>query len=212
MTTAEAVSYFQILIDKYGSPSVITSEVYTYLNHAINEYINRLLPDTEGGIANWEQDENVMANLQPLIFNLSLTPSAGLLSIANINAALVTASHAGAEYLRVGSMGKGNTPIRYMKENNHFAYLRNIFKRPSSTVLRYTVSAGGLQIYPTTTTGPILLNVIKKPRPLSVSVNPELGDYQMYSIVCAAVQLAGVAVRDAELIESLKGITLQNTK
>jgi len=213
MTTAQAVTYFQVLIDKYGSPSVITSEVYTYLNHAINEYVNRLLPDTEGGIENWEQDENVMMNLQPLIFNLSLTPSSGLITVSNINTALTTAaSEVGAEYLRIGSIGKGTLPIRFVRQNNFWAFQRNFFKRPSSTKLRYTVAANGLQIYPTTTTGPILLNVIKKPRIVSGSVDPEFGDYQMYGVISLAAQLCGVSVRDSELIETLKGVTLQNTK
>src|SRR3546814_20090148 len=100
--------------------------------------MSRLFPDNQGGIVNYEYDSNVTANIQPLIYTLtgiSMT-SGGIVTNTVINAALVTASAAGATYFRIGSVGLTSggttTPVKYMKQNNRWAYERNVFKKQSS--------------------------------------------------------------------------------
>src|SRR3546814_8302181 len=71
--------------------------------------------------------------------------SGGIVTNTFINAALVTASAAGATYFRIGSVGltSGGTtsPVKYMKQNNRWAYERNVFKKPSSTAPKFTLGS-----------------------------------------------------------------------
>ncbi len=211
MTTAQVIDYFLVLQDKYGSPSVTRTEVANYLNHAINEYLNRIFPDNQGAVVNFEQDKNVTANIRPLIYDFeATTASDGLLSDAVINTALSTAVGSAATYFRIGALGLGDYPIKYVRSNNLQAYSRNYFKRPSLTNPKYEQWATGMKVYPAGT-HTVSLSVIKKPNILSETgpVNPELEDYVMYNIIAIGLQLAGVATRDGEIIQDLQNITLQ---
>ena len=218
MTTQEAVDYFAILQDKYGSPNLIESEIVDFLNHAVNEYLNRVIPDSQGGVVNVEMDSNVLNNIAPIIFTITENTTSGLLSNAVIDAALVTesgdASATRLSILEVSVTDDGiKYPAKFTKYNNINAYERNYFKKSSvPDNVRYVYNGKGLQFYPTDDTVDIGLTIIKKPKVLSLSpaVNPEFSDYVMYSIIAIALQLAGVSTRDEELIASLRAISLQS--
>lgn len=205
MTTQQLVNYFSVLQDKYGSPNLIDSEIVSFLNHATNEWLNRLVPDSQGGVVNFEEDSNVTAQIKPLIYTVSLNSnSGGLLTTTAINAALVTASEVGAEMFRPMSVVVGTDVIRYVKHNNIGAYLRNSYKEPTAAYRLYTQIAGGLQVYPNTTTNSVSLTLIKKPRILALTpsvVNPEFEDYVLYVIMTIALRIGGISTRDGELAQ-----------
>lgn len=206
MTSSELLTLFEVLLDKYGSPYLTDSEMYSLLNMAQYERFNRLLPDDMGGQVNFEFDENTLQNIRPFIYTLTgLTPTTGLLSNATINTALVSASHSGAEMFRIMNASVSNTPIRWVRHNNINAYNQNAFKAPDSDNPKYTLLSSGIQFYPTTTTG-ITLTVIKRPRAISDVVNPEWDDYSLNLILMIALQLAGVAIRDGEEIGIIQGV------
>jgi hypothetical protein len=78
MTQQKAVDIFAILQDKYSSPNLITSEVIDLLNMALSgEYMNRLFPDNQGGVVNFEMDQNVVVNIQPLLWTITQTFTLG---------------------------------------------------------------------------------------------------------------------------------------
>jgi hypothetical protein len=80
VTTQKAVDILNILIDKYGSPSVDEDERVDMLNMAMFEYLNRLVPDNQGGVVNFEFDSNVIHNIKPLIYTITANMDAdGLL-------------------------------------------------------------------------------------------------------------------------------------
>jgi hypothetical protein len=215
-TTQKVVDYFLVLQDKYGSPSVDEDEAVNFLNHALQEYLNRIFPDNQGAVVNFEQDKNVTANIQPLVFDFTLnTTAGGLLTTAAINAALVTAgAEAGATYFRIGSIGLtsgGITyPVKYMRDNNFWAFNRNYFKKPLLTRPKFELVATGVQVYPVGTQA-LTVSVVKKPKTLDLStpVNPEFGDYQMVDVLMIALQLAGVSTRDEEILNDIRNNTIQ---
>jgi hypothetical protein len=216
LTTQQCVDYFLVLQDKYGSPSVTQSEVVDFLNHGINEYLNRIFPDNEGAVVNFEQDKNVTATIQPLIYTFAATTAGtGLLTTAALNTLLATDSGIGsAEFFRVGDIGLtfgGITyPVKYVRSNNLWAFSRNYFKKPSLTRPKYELISKGILVYPAGTQT-LTISVIKKPKVLSLTgpVNPELEDYVMYSVIAIALQLAGVSTRDEAIIQDIRNITLQ---
>lgn len=216
MTVAAAVDLLQILIDKYSSPYLEGPEAIDLMNMALRgEYMNRLFPDSMGGVVNWETDQNVAENLRPLMFNLSLTMnSGGILTNTAINSALVTASgEAGATAFRIGSIGwtkSGSSyPVKYMKSNDRWSFEKNIFKRPSATSPRYSLISTGYQFYPTDQTATLTVNVVKTPKLLVDGETCELSDYVMYQIIGISLKLYGVSVRDTELQEDIRLASLQ---
>lgn len=213
MTLQQAVDTFAILQDKYASPNFEDDETINLLNIGVNEYLNRLFPDTQGGVVNFEFDSNVTANIQPLIYTLTgiAMNGSGIVTNSVLNAALVSASSAGATYFRIGSVGltaSGVTvPVKYVKQNNRWSFQKNVFKTPSVTNPRFTLVATGLQFFPVSTTSSLTINVVKKPKVLAeadLASEVEFSDYVMYNIIAIALKMAGVATRDTELIEDVR--------
>lgn len=211
MTLQKCINIFLYLQDKYGSANVINEEIIEYINMASNEYLNRVFPDNEGTRINFEFDTNVVGNIQPLIWTLSgLTMDVnGRVLDSVLNTALQTATGDGdSEYFRIGGIGwttGGQTyPVKYVKQNNLWAYSQNYYKSPNTTRPKFTVIGLGLQFYPTSDSIPLTINVIKKPKVWTVAdveEEMEFSDYVMYSILSIALKLAGIATRDQELIE-----------
>lgn len=217
MTTQEFIDYFAILQDKYGSPNLLEDEVVLMGNHAYHEFLNRLFPDTLGGIANVETDINVLSPVQPLIFTITENmDSTGLLANADLNAALATESgDSDATYFRILSIGIDNDgveyPVRFAKHNNIFAYKRNFFKNPDLSKARFSPIGKGFQFYPIDEAADLTITVVKNPKLMSLSptVDPELDNYSMYQVLAIALQLAGVSTRDTEILQDMQGISLQ---
>jgi len=218
MLLSKAVDIFQILLDKYGSPEIEDSECVDFLNIGINEQLNRLFPDSEGGSVNYEFDTNATANIQPLVWNVTTTmDSSGIVTDTVLNAALQTAtSDPNASYFRIGSIGLTYNgvikPVKYIRQNNLWAFSNNVFKQPTISQARYTYIANGLQFYPTDNTKTLTINIIKKPRVLTesdLSTECEFGDYEMYNAIALAVKAAGISVRDEELQQDVRLSGLQ---
>lgn len=221
LTTQNLVDLYNVLLDKYGSPSQIDDEVVGNLNYATYEYLNRLVPDNQGGVVNFEFDSNVVANLQPLIFTITESMDAdGLLSEADIESSLqAESSDASAKVFRIMSIGITDSddvtrPVRYEFQNSLWMHSRNFFKRPSATNPKYTMIADGLKFYPTNQADDLVITVIKTPKVLSLTgpVNPELSDYVLYNIVALALKLGGIQVRDEEVLQDSRLAGLQITQ
>jgi hypothetical protein len=213
MTLQQGIDLFAILFDKYSSPNLETEEVIDFLNLGTNEYLNRLFPDNEGGVVNFEMDSNVTANIQPLIYTLTgiSMNASGMVTNAALNTALAAASSAGSTYFRVGSIGLTNgdntIPVKYMKQNNRWSFERNVFKKPTVSKPRFALVAQGLQFFPISTTTPLTINVIKKPKVLAiadVASEVEFADYTFYNIICIGLKFAGISVREDTLLEDLR--------
>ena len=223
MLTTDLINYCTVLADKYSSPNVVQTEWLSFLNHATNEYMNRLSPDNQnvsvqGGSVNYETDKNVITNIQPLIYQLSglAMNSNGVLTDSVTNTALqATAGNSSASYWRImataATVGGVTYPAKYVRQNNLYEFQRNYYKKPTTTNPKYTMVSGGIQFFPTNTSATLNVTVIKKPYVLAVSPvqNPELPDYCLYEIIAIAVQLSGVSIRDEELITDVRNISLQ---
>jgi hypothetical protein len=211
MTTTEALDIFKILQDKYASPSLIDPEILKFLNMAQYERINRILPDDMGGVVNFEFDQNVASNIRHLVYYLTgLTATSSVLLNADINTALVASAGAGSELFRVLNVSVSDKLANYVNQNNLLAQAANYFKAPSASYPRYSMLATGYKFYPTPAAASISMTVMKKPKTITTSVNPEWDDYNMNLIIMIALQIAGVSTRDEELIADIRNI--QTTK
>src|SRR5580765_620990 len=117
MTIATAITKCKVLLDKYGSPTVLDSEWVGHLNSAQWEALNRVIPDEIGGKDNIELDENVLENFKALVYPLTMTPSSGLLTTSAIQTSLRTASSdSTCSLFRVLNMAKSDsTMIKFVR-------------------------------------------------------------------------------------------------
>ncbi len=225
MLTQKAVDIFKIIQDKYGSPDVIDSEIIKYLNMATYEWLNRLIPDSQGGVVNFEFGANTASQVQPLMHTVELELDAtGMITDEQISDKLKDqVGDQCAEVFKILNVAVDvdttveevttttTYPAKYVSHNNILAYQRNVFKAASPKKPLYTLLSRGYQFYPTTADG-IRMTVLKSPTELALTpkvVNPELEDYTMYSIIMIALKLAGVATRDEELIMQTRNVGLQ---
>lgn len=218
MLVQKAVDIINVLQDKYGSPNLIDAETVDHINMAIGEYLNRVFPDNQGGVVNFEFDSNVTSNLQPLIYSLSSLNMSGTGYLTNtvINAALTAAVGSTATYLKVGGLRvTSGIPIKYVKQNNIAVYQNNSFKTPTSAHPYFTFEATGIKIYPTDVALSLTLNVIKSPKVLTVSDLGnafEFSDYVAYNVIAIALKYAGISTRDESLLEDIRMTAIHSTQ
>jgi hypothetical protein len=206
MTTAQALSKFDILLDKYGSPYFEESEKLEFLNMAQLEVLNRMVPDSLGGVVNFEMDANTLDNLTPLIYKISATPSTGIVLKSALNTTLQAASSdASATVFRVGNVfvTSNSKPVKFTKHNNIVSYINNVFKAPSESDPRYVVTALNYTVYPETI-GALTFTVLKTPRIMTAGNSPDWDDYVMNQVILQAVKLAGVPLRDEEIQQDVR--------
>jgi hypothetical protein len=213
MLVSKSVDIINILTDKYGSPNVITSEVVDALNFGVNEWLNRLLPDSQGGVVNFDMDALTGASLQPLIYKVSgLTTTSGVLTSASINSALTTVVGSSAAFLRVIGGTVDGVMVKYARHNDIYAYQANSFKAPSAAVPYYNWVGSGVQFYPTNDSASVGLTIIKNPKVITTSdlaTSWEFPDYTMYSIISFALKVIGISTRDDEVLEDVRLAGLQ---
>lgn len=209
MTTAEAIAKFSYLQDERGSPNFEDDEVLILLNMASLERLKRLVPDDQGGAVNLEMDANTLMNVRPLIYNVSTSMnSSGVITFAAINAALQTASGDAActAHRLLGvtfTASSVDYPAKYTAHNRWATYKRNVFKT-SDTNVRYKVDATNLTFYPISTTATIGITCLKTPKVMAADNSPDWDDSNMNTVIEIALQLAGQASRDHELLATIQ--------
>lgn len=206
MTTAEVIVRCKTIIDKYGSPTVQDSEWVGHLNAATYEVMNRVIPDQEGGSLNFETDSNVLENFKPLIYPVSTIPVSGLISLATLNSLIRTASGDNTcEVFRILNIAKADdTVIKFVRHNSLYTFKSNAFKAPADNFPWFTIIATGYQIYPSIGTT-VKLTIMKTPLILTnTGESLEFDDYVVDQIILQTVKLAGVGIRDQELLTDVR--------
>ncbi len=215
MTTANTILACKLISDKYGSPYFEDEDWVSFINLAQQEELNRLIPDQVGVVTNMEFDSNVLENIKPLIYTLTTTPSAGLVTTSTLNSLLQTASSdVTCEVFRLLNFAivSGDVIIKYAPHNNLYQYTRNSFKEPTQAYPIYTVVANGYQIYPSIALN-VRTTVIKTPK-IATNTGESLDwdDYVMNQIIFNAVKLAGVPIHDEELIGNMTNSGYQSAR
>lgn len=223
MTSATAISTTRLLLDKYGSPYFTDSEILTFLNIAQLDALSEMVPDTIGGVVNFELDANITRNIAPLIMEIqSGYPTADGQGNTFITKTEIETNIAGgvsesAGLFAIISLSSVTsfspydaTPIKFTKHNNIFTYFTNTFKIPSANKARYTISATGYKIYPTPSGSVYKMVVIRNPKIMTAINSPEWDDYVMNKVIGKAVKLAGIPLGDQELEQVISSTNIQS--
>jgi hypothetical protein len=215
MTSAQAIERVRLLIDSIGSPYFEDSEILDFLNIAQLEVLNRMVPDSLGGVVTLELDQNTLENIRPIIYTITTGPTAGLLLTGNIvNNLRSDSGDSTCSLFRVLNIAvnSSNQLVRFVKHNSLYAHMTNVFKAPATTDLAYTSIAGGFQLYPITTNVVMKMTVIKTPKIMTDSNTPDWDDYVMNQVILQAVKLIGVPTRDEELIADARNTGIQSAQ
>lgn len=217
MTTQEALDWFDVLQDKFGSPYFNTDQKLLFLNNGQSEYLNKLFPSNEGGLINAEHDWNIEQNISPLIYELPsiVMDITGAITEASLDAALQTISgDVNTTIYKILSIefkrGLKRYPCKVLRHNDKAAFETNFFKKPNLANPRYLLQNGNYQFRPIDTTVNVLITVIKKPRDLAITpsiINPEFPESTHNELVAYGLQFAGIASRD-EVLSAMNLIQL----
>jgi hypothetical protein len=208
MTISQAHAYFDVLIDKYGGTYFTDSEKDSFITQACLAYTKQQLPSAENEGINFDIDQINYNNIYTLVFNTGTTSmnSSGDVTIAAIQTLLNTASSSTEPLMGIlnASWTKSGVtyPLKYTKQNNWFVYINNTFKS-GATQPRYRYNKISMNFYPVDTTATIGFTLLKQPKTTNLAggVAIELPEHTHKSIVEMAVDLAGTATRDGELVQ-----------
>lgn len=223
MTSAAFINHIKILIDKYGSPYFEDNEILGFGNIASLEVLNRMIPDSLGGVVNYELDAHTLENVAPLLTTVAVPTSyeadnSATLDRASINAALSAVFGQTSTLFRILNMGvKTSTtsyeyqPIKFVKTNNIHTYSQNTFKKPSVTNYIYSYQhTTQFRVAPFVAT--IYVTALKYPKVMEVGNSPDWGDYVMNQVIFQTLKLAGVPLRDEELIADVRNTGIQSAQ
>lgn len=209
MTTAQALLIFDVLQDQYGAPYFPEDWKLKLLNMAQLEVLNRMVPDSAGGVINFEFDQNVIENISKLIINVNLpTDGSGNILYADIQTAVRTnSSDPDCTVFRFMSLAdSASKPIKFVKENSWYPYINNVFKTGDigHRIYRIINQGGGrsIQVSPIDTVN-IALTVMKSPKIMTSGNTPDWDDYMMNQVILQALKLAGIAVSGTEEIQNI---------
>lgn len=209
MTTIYAIDRCKVLSDKYGSPSIEDDEWLGHLNMASYEALNRLVPDSVGNVVNFELDQNVVENIRQLIYLVQVTPVLNVATIDSLNTAIRSGSgDNNATVFRLLNMAVDGYMARFVKHNDILKLARNVFKESTNQFPIYTITANGYRLYPVNRTQ-VIATVIKTPKQMDIGNSPDWSDYMMNQIILLAAKMAGVGIRDEELIVNLRNTGIQ---
>jgi len=222
MSSTDAILKLQLLLDKTGSPYFTNDEYLNFLNMASLEVLNRLFPDTLGGIANLEIDQNTSQSVAPLIYTLNTTiNSNGVIPYSTLDQTLRSlSSDLSSGVYRILSVAINVNgvyqPAKWKRFNELWKSNTNYFKTPSSSNIVYTIeqnSFGGrsLRFWQYAPIGfQSIVSVIKTPRIMTISNSPDFDDYVMNQVIQIAYQLATVATRDESGLQLGTNTTIQS--
>lgn len=204
MTSVELHEYFDLLLDKQGSPYFTDDNKDMFLNMAQLEYVKRLLPSNEGGIVNAEETQLVFNNIYTLVYEVSCGTmnGSGLIPVTTAQTALNAASSGTDPLMYVLNVSLGGLPVLYTRHNDWYEFERNAFKQGTAENPRYRYNNVNFVFSPVNTTDLVSMSLLKTPRNVVLnSVDSELPAHTHKSLVELAVELASVAIREGDLAQ-----------
>lgn len=211
MDIATMASYFDLLQDKYGSTYYTDLEKSLLLQRAQIQFVKELLPTEPNNPLNLELSQDTISEIAPLIYELPYVnmSSLGVITKSSIGTALNTAVTGGILWrpLSIGwELGVSKLPISYVRHNDIWKFYANAFKKPTVNNPKVRETASSYVIAPVSTSAKIYFTVLKYPVEVDIAtdVSSDLPDHTHDKIVAIALELTGVASRDAALAQLLQ--------
>jgi len=211
MTIATMASYFDLLQDKYGSTYYTDAEKSLFLQRAHIEFIKELFPVEDRSNTNAELSQDTISQIAPLIYEIPYTNmnSSGVITKAAVQAALTAMSATALVWrpLAIGwELGASKKPLKYLRHNDRWEFADNYFKRADSANPKIRETYTSYIVEPVSVSAKVYFTLLKYPAVVDITggVSSDLPDFTHDRIVAIALELAGVASRDAALAQLLQ--------
>jgi len=204
-------SYFDLLQDKYGSTYYTDAEKSLFLQRAHIEFIKELFPVEDRSNTNAELSQDTISQIAPLIYEIPYTNmnSSGVITKAAVQAALTAMSATALVWrpLAIGwELGASKKPLKYLRHNDRWEFADNYFKRADSANPKIRETYTSYIVEPVSVSAKVYFTLLKYPAVVDITggVSSDLPDFTHDRIVAIALELAGVASRDAALAQLLQ--------
>ena len=196
MTAQKLHDYFNILLDKFGSPYFLEEEVDMFLNSAQNKLIQEYFPDNEDYLFNVELNQHTTRAMGSL-YDTSVISSIPISNIEYIDINSTT-----GVYKILAVYTESNLPIDFKRQNDIAKSYQNVFLEPSVSNPIFKFTGTGIKIYPELEEN-ILIEYLKEPIDidLSSSQGSQLASFLHFDLVSEAINLSGVATRDQAMVQ-----------
>ena len=211
MNVVEMHEWFDLIQDKVDSIYYTEVEKDQFINRSIQLFINNVIhkfTEAQGGplviSSNLEESLNASEVLRPLmLLDLPVTTdSNGVISVETIDTAIETESGETETFLHILSVADDTgKPISYVRENDHYKFEQNEFKKATDEYKQYRIGANGVYINPVEDGGNYTISVIKAPKSVNYATldSTDLPETVHDFIMTKALELAKLASQDEGL-------------
>lgn len=209
MSAAELEAYFDLLLDKVGSPYFLQAEKSNFLTQAQLKYtLDSLSPSNEEGTVNIEMNSPVLSNLYTLIYETAaLNPNgSGEILKTAIQTALNTASGSTEPFMYFLNVSYNGYPCKFTRHNDWYEVQQNTYTAGSATAPRYRQLSANVTVAPALASANVKFTLMKTPKAIDLagSITSELPAHVHKTVVEMAMDIASTSTRDAEYRELSK--------
>lgn len=201
--------YFNLLLDKFGSPYFTDEEVDVFLNAGQNELYQQYFPDNEDYLYNIELNQHTLNVFNKLIDTKSIEPEVQVdpetseESVIPIKQILYVDIDSIREVSRIlNVITEDDEVVSFMRYNDLAKASQNDFLKPDGNIYYFKFIKEGIEIIPSSDKN-ILITYIKEPLEINKGTNQtsELASFLHYDLVVEAINKAGVATRDEAMAQ-----------
>ena len=222
MTIKEAKDIFDQVTDVFADEGIDTHEFCRHMNTAMvavlsNKSFNSFIKQDAAAEPSYalEQQSFDSQHLQPLYKQLNITPVSGIpITFDAIRASFpddvirnflgIIETKKPEIYQLLAIETQDGLPLYFARHNDVATLRRNSFSKPRPEHPHIQLVNNGYSIEPAV---PVRVKVYRMPRHVwlgdGADVDPELGDKVMYDVIMRAVVLAGVQIREYDLVNTV---------
>lgn len=196
MVVQKLHTYFNLLLDKFGSPYFTDEEVDVFLNAGQNELYQQYFPDNEDYLYNIELNQHTLNIFNKLIDTKSIED----IPITVISYDDIDSVRKVSKIINV--MTEDNELVPFIRYNDLAKANQNDFLKPEEGTYYFKFIKEGIEIIPPVNKN-ILITYIKEPLDIDLTSNQssELASFLHYDLVAEAINKAGVATRDEAMAQ-----------
>lgn len=215
MTRTEMHSYFDLALDKAGSPYFEDTEKDEFLNFAERLLFNGIvrgggqvatqgvISQNVGSIDGLENSSFSSEAISACVEEVTISSdSTGKITYAAINAIVPTEFYHLSTILRTGS-DSADRSCRYVEINDYAATLSNALKVPTDKDPIYRNIGSAIHVDPKTAAD-FVLTVYRTPRGISATQDSELLESTHEKIIYNALVQAGINLRESDFYQMVK--------
>ena len=207
MTTLEIYQTFlQIMVDKYGDPSIEANEFTNTFNQCALAELKDDFNNRQNRNANsepmygMEMSQTDLDKWYTLVYPITLANHSGTITVAEIETAI------GGQMFHTSTLLRNQKYARYVRHNSYGRHIENEFLKPTDEQPTWRGFNNKIDVQPPNNAN-FELTVWKYPRKIVLdetdpanNINPDLTDNAINSIIVRMTSMFGTKIREQQLV------------